>query len=617
MRYFLIKANLEFQLEEYVLGIDSFNKALNFLEFSEDIMMNILKLTTVYSEWDNLFKVLRSNEEKFLNRVYDIKHINSFINIYKSIYYKADINIEEVINSCETNKEKSMIIYLVSLLIDKNDKNLIKEYCKMSLELWSNNLAAAEYLFKNNEIVNIDLLTKLISLNKIDNSMITNQDIDKKELDFEFLPLGGGDEIGASSYYLRIKDFNIIIDAGIKISSNNIEYPNYSLLEELNLIDKIEYLIITHAHLDHCGAILDLWSRNKTLKTIMTRETKELLKLNLKSKGLSQDEVYELEQLISKSILLNFNEEIRIKEKNVSIELYRAGHILGAASIMIRSKDCNIFVTGDFCLRDQNTVQGLELPIKEKIDILITESTYGNKQNENSYLHEYIVMQEYIKNSLKSGKRILIPSFSIGRAQEVLALINNIDTDSKIRVYIDGSAISTTRLYEKFSKEILVKKRNYYVNDEFYLSKDDFIKQEVLTNKCCVVSSSGMLLEGSASSKYSKLMLNDENSVCILTGYQAFNTVGARLKEQMNFSGERYIVIEGKQYNIKADLKSFNLSAHSNINEIIAVQLYLKAKNVILMHGDYNEKSTLLENRLKSLTNANIYQSINNKKIKL
>lgn len=284
---------------------------------------------------------------------------------------------------------------------------------------------------------------------------------------------------------------------------------------------------------------------------------------------------------------------------------------------MIRSKDCNIFVTGDFCLRDQNTVQGLELPIKEKIDILITESTYGNKQNENSYLHEYIVMQEYIKNSLKSGKRILIPSFSIGRAQEVLALINNIDTDSKIRVYIDGSAISTTRLYEKFSKEILVKKRNYYVNDEFYLSKDDFIKQEVLTNKCCVVSSSGMLLEGSASSKYSKLMLNDENSVCILTWYQAFNTVGARLKEQMNFSGERYIVIEGKQYNIKADLKSFNLSAHSNINEIIAVQLYLKAKNVILMHGDYNEKSTLLENRLKSLTNANIYQSINNKKIKL
>lgn len=604
-------------MEEYTLSINSFNKALNFLEFSEDIMMNILKLATVCSEWENLFKVLRNNEEKFLNRVYNIQTINSFINIYKSIYYKSDINIEEVINNCETNKEKSVFIYLISLLIDKNDKNLIKEYCKISLDLWSNNLAAAEYLFKNNEIVNIDLITKLISLNKIDNSMITNQDTNKKELDFEFLPLGGGDEIGASSYYLRIKDFNIVIDAGIKINSNNIEYPNYSLLEELNLIDKIEYLIITHAHLDHCGAILDLWSRNKTLKTIMTRETKELLKLNLKSKGLSQNEEYELEQLISKSILLKFNEKIRIKEKNVSIELYRAGHILGAASIMIRSNECNVFVTGDFCLRDQNTVQGLELPIKEKIDILITESTYGNKQSENSHLHEYIVMQEYIKNSIKSGKRILIPSFAIGRAQEVLALINNIDTDSKIRVYIDGSAISTTKLYEKFSKEILVKKRNYYVNDEFYLSKHDFINQEVLTNKCCVVSSSGMLLEGSASSEYSKLMLNDENSVCILTGYQAFNTVGARLKEQMNFSGERYIVIEGKQYNIKAELRSFNLSAHSNINEILAVQLYLKAKNVILMHGNYNGKSTLLENRLKSLTNANIYQSINNKKIKL
>lgn len=382
-------------------------------------------------------------------------------------------------------------------------------------------------------------------------------------------------------------------------------------------MDKVEYLIITHAHLDHCGAILDLWSRNKKLKILMTRETKELVKLNLKSSHLSSEEIYELEKLISKSILLNFNEEIKIKERNISIELYRAGHILGASSIMIRSKKCNVFVTGDFCIRDQNTVQGLQLPFNEDIDVLITESTYGNKEIQNSYLHEYTLMQEFVKNSIEHNKKILIPSFAIGRAQEVLSLINNIDIEQRIRVYIDGSAINVTKLYENFSKDSLLKKGNYYADDEFYLSKSDFIRQEVLSNKCCIISSSGMLLEGSASNEYFKIMLNDKNSICILTGYQAFNTVGARVKEQMNFNGERYVVIDDTQYHIISELKSFNLSAHSNINEIIAVQLYLKAKNVILTHGDYNGIPTLLENKLKSLTNANIYQSINLQKIKL
>ena len=84
-----------------------------------------------------------------------------------------------------------------------------------------------------------------------------------------------------------------------------------------------------------------------------------------------------------------------------------------------------------------------------------------------------------------------------------------------------------------------------------------------MNNTCCIVSSSGMILEGSASAEYAKKILPSENGVCILTGYQAHGTIGYRLKKQMEMNCDRYINIEEKSYKILSELKSFNLDRKS------------------------------------------------------
>lgn len=341
------------------------------------------------------------------------------------------------------------------------------------------------------------------------------------------------------------------------------------------------------------------------------------MRLNLKSQRLEQKQLYELDSFLEKVIIVNFNEELHIKNKEVSIELYKAGNILGAASIMFRSENCNAFFTGDFSLRNQNTIEGIQLPLDDRIDVLITETTYGNKELDKSYSHEYGNLQKYVRDKINQGRKVLIPCFALGRAQELLSILKQEAADNNFRIYVDGSAVEATKIYEKYTKDKIKAPFVYYVNDDFYDSKEAFIKQEIMNNRCCILSSSGMLLEGSASSVYAKQLLPDPNGVCILTGYQAADTIGAKLKEQMELDCERYITIDETCYKIRSELNSFNLSAHSSISEIIAVELFLKAKNVILIHGDYKDKPRLIETRLKEFNNLNVIQSINNEIINL
>lgn len=611
-QYFLMKSDLEFRLDELNLCKESLEIAINNIKFNEEGLLILFKLATVCSKWNKVFMMLSKYQLQFENSEISNKYIENIFKIYKYILNKEKMtkqSMSNIINECSNNIEKSVCSYLFSLLTYES-KNEIK-HCNSAILFWKDNLAAWEILYKNNVIVSAEVISKLLAMDMVQNIVLES---DYNKLNFEFIPLGGGNDIGASCYYIKIDDLNIIVDAGIKFKDGNYEYPNFNLLKDIGVIKDINYVVITHAHLDHCGAILELYKLNKSIKLILTKETRELLKLNLKSLNLI--EINELERLLQRSIILNFNRILNLSKENVSIELYRAGHILGAASIMIRSKSCKVFITGDFSLRNQNTVLGMNLP-KERIDILITENTYGNKDKYISPKREYLEMSKYIRDKINEGKKILIPAFALGRTQEVIDIINSDNKNNRFRVYIDGSSVEATKIYEKFIDKRLYKKNVYEVDDSFYLSKEDFIKQEIMSNTCCIVSSSGMIIEGSASCEYIKQILPSKEGVCILTGYQANDTIGKKLKEQMKLNCDKYINIEGKCYKIFSEVKEFKLSAHSNIDEILAVQLVLRAKHVILMHGEYKGKETLIEKRLKNIKNINVYQSENNKKISI
>lgn len=524
--------------------------------------------------------------------------------------------LEEIMKQISDTDELSVFTYVVAQLIEAEDVK--KSYLKIACKSKAPHLGALVELARLGEEISLLHLKKLYQNDetlfeeffKVHRTHNTN-----RKLDFTFTPLGGGDDIGASCYLLQLGNENLLIDVGIKVKKEGEEYPDFEKLEALCPLEKITMVVITHAHLDHCGGILKLYKKNKNLTFVMTKETKELLRVNL-GVNTGMEDYYLLEELLQKVVVLNFNESLRIGVEGMTMELYPAGHILGAAALWIQSSYGNIFMTSDYCLEHQHTVSGLEMR-NLPVDVLITETTYGNHKDCSRFSRKQIEAElvDYVVEKINEGKKVLIPAFAIGRSQELIHMLKKAVKAHDFRLYIDGQVQVVNKIYEAESQFSSGGQNIYNVATTRYQDRADFITEEFLNNRSCVVTSSGMLEEGSASLEYAKQILGREDGVCILTGYQAGDTVGDKLKQQMKLACERYIEIEGVYYKIHAELTQFNLSAHCDIEDILAVATRLKPRHVILIHGECKTDKTYIHQVLEKVTHT--VQSHNRRTIQI
>lgn len=511
-----------------------------------------------------------------------------------------------------TKEQCSLFCYIMGLLI--HDKDLKEEYMRMAYKYYPCNLGVVSYLFDKG------LLKETIAIKRLyENtpSLITKAlavPVHHEKIDFTFLPLGGGNDIGASCYLMTLGGEKLLIDAGCKFVGKNVAYPNFEQMGET--IKEVKMVIITHAHLDHCGGIIKLYEINKKIIPIMTPETKALLKLNM-AYALSREERLILEELLEKSITCPFNKPLPIGKSHLTIEFLRAGHILGAAAVLISNGQNKVLLTGDFSITDQKTVKGAQLPISKDIDVMIMESTCGsdeNRQNQSRKLAEK-QLEHYVLQKINEGKKVLIPAFAIGRAQELIEILKESAKKNDFRLYIDGSAIEVSRLYKKYGAGDILSKGIYEVPIKQYETRDAFIEQEFMHNRSCMIATSGMLQEGSTALAYAKYILQSKEGVCILTGYQADDTIGARLKAQMHMDCQRYIEIDGQMYPIKCELSEVNLSAHADMNELLASVTSVNPRYTILVHGLVKEGKSYLHTMLEQRKNLHVIQSQNGEEI--
>lgn len=521
--------------------------------------------------------------------------------------------LPELEKLAKNKTEQSNVRYILALTVSQTElkRNLLKE----AYTLDKHNLSVVRELMALGEKVSIESLRQLY---RVDGLKTIYQ---RKDKHFKFVALGGGNEVGASAYYLEIGEFKILVDYGLKFDKDEVITPDISALEALCDIKTLDAILLTHAHLDHCGGLLELYKAYPSINIIMTPQTKKLLKQNML--GMVKDEVdhYHLTEMLQSVAVLPFNKPLQLNNKQLCIEFYKAGHILGAASILITTEKTNVFITGDFCLDRQGTVGAMQPPQNLPIDVLITESTYCNRQLSNYKTREMLVedLNFNVKQAILEGKSVLIPAFALGRSQEILMALKQLSEEMKFRIYIDGLATEITDLYSAMlGEDVLNGPWIHPLRHQFYKSKSDFIKNEFMQTPCCVITSSGMLNEGSSSSEYAKYVLPSENALCILTGYQAFDTLGSRLKNQMKINGARYVSICGETYPVHCDVKEHSLSAHPSIADIMALTTYLEPTSVILVHGEAQEnEKTLLHQALIQLKGCTIYQSYNNKIITL
>lgn len=388
-----------------------YNELINYEE-KNMISKQLIRLSLYLNRFSSLIRFCMENYD-FLERSNTIE--SQIIKAY--LAYKngnLDFPIQDFMRRLSDTDEFSVLSYVVAQMVE--DKVLKKDYLKEIIKRKPRHLGALAELARLGEPLS---LLELTDIYQNDDSLFEHYFKKSKgsnrKLDFTFTPLGGGDDIGASCYLLQLGKQNFLIDAGIKLKRGSEEYPDFEKLETLCPLKELTMVIITHAHLDHCGGILELYKRNKNLTFVMTRQTKELLRVNL---GANQgmESYYLLEELLQSSIILNFNQPLRIGQEGMTMELYPAGHILGAAALWIQSPQGNIFMTSDYCLRNQYTVQGFQVE-DLPVDVLITETTYGNRKQCNTFLTNQAEQElvDYVIEKINQGKKVLIPAFAIGR----------------------------------------------------------------------------------------------------------------------------------------------------------------------------------------------------------
>ena len=390
---------------------DLIKNIISSYEFDEKDFLRLLVCSSKTCELENFIKRIR----KIFNEQ-DLEIINNLMikNIVKIFILKNVTCIRnsclELIKNCKKDILGSIIVGLTAELGEFDKEHKLK-FLNKSYQICSDNLDVAKKLLDQGVEIKVVSISDLLKLNKNYIEKISFNDINPR-IDLKFTPLGGGNEVGRSSYLLEVDGNSILIDAGIKISSTEIQYPNFQYLIDNKKINDIKYVVITHAHLDHCGAIEKLYNLNPKIKFIMTEETKKLIWASLKGEYNLIEDNLKLDMILNNSIILKFREEFFVSQ-NMKLSLFRAGHILGASAILFETERENIFFTGDYCLTNRSTVNGMDIPIDKRIDVLITETTYGDKFEENNIESSKVEFKNYIRKCMREGKQVLIPAFAL------------------------------------------------------------------------------------------------------------------------------------------------------------------------------------------------------------
>ncbi|MCD6523086.1 MAG: beta-CASP ribonuclease aCPSF1 [Candidatus Diapherotrites archaeon] len=422
-------------------------------------------------------------------------------------------------------------------------------------------------------------------------------------------PLGGAREVGRSCFLLETPESKILIDCGVNVASRDNAYP---FLDSINFsLDQLDAVIISHAHLDHSGFLPYLYKYGYTGPTYCTEPTRDVMVLLmldyidvLMKEG--RDPPYgqkDIKKMVLHTITKDYGEVTDITP-DMRLTLHNAGHILGSASVHLHIGQGvhNLLYTADFKFGYTKLFDTIYTKYP-RIETLIMESTYGGAKDIQPprYISDKKLIQT-IHETCSNGGSVLIPVFAIGRAQEIMLVIEEYARRSgwDIPVYIDGmtkeaSAIHTA--YPEFLRRN-VRKRILHNNSPFesdiFIEVDKTQREEISEEKGSVFLSPSGMMSGGPSVEYFKAMCENPKNTLIFVGYQGEGSLGRRIQNLANRnSNDRTIpmVIDGKTVgmNVKMRIETIEgYSGHSDRKQLLEFyrRLTPKPERVILVHGE-------------------------------
>eukprot|EP01083_Nonionella_stella_P096646 271740_1 len=415
----------------------------------------------------------------------------------------------------------------------------------------------------------------------------------------EITPLGAGNEVGRSCIMLKYKGKSVMLDCGIHPAYNGIAALPY--FDEIDPAS-IDLLLVTHFHLDHAAALPYFLAKTDFKgRVFMTHPTKSIYKLILQD-YVKVSTISVEETLYTEKDLLNSMEKIETVNYHQSVHVngikfgaYNAGHVLGAAMFMIEIAGVKILYTGDYSRKDDRHLTGAETP-NDKPDVLIIESTYGT-QTLLPVKDREKLFTDRVHQIIRRGGRCLIPVFALGRAQELLLILDeywekNHSLQSYPIYYASALAKKCMAVYQtyinmmnpKIQKEFETSNPFLFRHVRFLKGMDDFDD----VGPSVVFASPGMLQNGFSRELFEIWCTNKKNGV-IIPGYSVEGT----LAKTITLEPDEIESMNGETMSLNMSVHYVTFSAHADFADTSEFVDQLRPRNVILVHGDSNEMSRL------------------------
>lgn len=428
--------------------------------------------------------------------------------------------------------------------------------------------------------------------------------------------LGGYMEVGRSSTLLTTGDANILIDCGVSVGNAKASkmLPRFDL-PEFDLSD-LDCVVLTHAHLDHCGFIPFLFKYGYEGPIFTTEPTRDLmtmlqidyLDIAVKEGKLLPYSKLDIRQSTLHTITLRYGEVTDIAP-GIKLTFHNAGHILGSSIVHLHigNGKYNIAFAHDFKFANSRL---LDRAINKfpRLEAIVMESTYGNPEDVTpSRSQTENKLAELINKAITRGGKVLMPVLAVGRAQELQLVIEHLISSGKIPeipVFLDGmiqEATAVTTNHPEFLSratrdKILKRNENPFLAPCFHPVGSVKVRDEIIAGRECIIMATSGMLVGGPSVHYFEGLVEDEKNAIIFVSYQGKGTLGRKIDE-----GLKEVTLKnakGKTFALKVNIEVNRISGftgHSDRKELIdyAKKLIPRPKRYIFVHGEASKCKAL------------------------